>query len=404
MKTKVTATDCKTDWRAVAAALALGVIAALHIGKVPPSLPAIRAEMELGLAGGGFIVSTFNFLGMLLGFLTGRFSDQIGRRNTTVLGCVCFVVGGGVGALASGLPILLASRAVEGLGFMAIAVTMPSMVSEMATTRDRSFALGLWSVFMPLGFSIGLLLTPFVLSIAGWRMLWGGLAILSLFSTWFLLPRLRFPSQNGADRLRLEYSVILRRPSLWLLSAAFGAYAFQWVALMAWLPTYLIGHLGFSLAVASLATAMVVAANVPGNILAGFLMRGGVSPGWLIVIGSVTMASMTAGLFLWEGYRPLTGLGLCLVFSFLGGLVPSVLFSQIPRLSPSPAYSAQANGMLMQGSAAGQFVGPPLVGAAVAASGGIWTGAVAPLIAMALITAVTGSLATSWHEIPEAEV
>lgn len=391
----------KTDWRTVAVALALGVVAALHIGKVPPALPEIRAEMGLDLVGGGFIVSTFNLLGMLLGLVMGRFADQFGRRRTATLGYAFFVLGGGMGALAAGLPVILASRAIEGLGFMAIAVTMPSIVADVVSKRDRPLALGLWSIFMPLGFSIALLVTPVCLSVAGWRLLWGGLAVLSLFSMLLLLPILRVAPQNAAYVPHQRFSDVLGQPCLWLLSAAFGAYVFQWVTLMAWLPTYLSGALGYSLGGASVATALVVAANVPGNLLAGFLMRSGAPPGWLVTIGSTTMAISAAGLFLGTSFAPLIGLGLCLIFSFLGGLIPSVLFSQIPRVSPTPAHASQANGMLMQGSAAGQFAGPPLIGAAVAASGGAWSGAVLPLIAMAVLTTLAGTLATSRQEALE---
>lgn len=390
MSQKIPMANHRTNWGAVVAALGLGIVAALHVGKVPPSLPAIRAELGLGLVGGGFIVSTFNLLGMLLGLLMGRCADQIGRRKTATLGCACFIFGGGLGAVAGGLPILLVSRAIEGLGFMAIAVTMPSLVADVASKRDRPFALGLWSIFMPVGFAIALLVAPVLLPVFGWRLLWGGLAALSLFSMLFFLPKLRF----GAPATKLRAIKVLSQPRLWLLSTAFGTYAFQWVTLMAWLPTYLMVDLGFALGAASVSTALVVAANVPGNLLAGSLMRRGVPPGWLIAIGSGAMAITAAGLFLGAASGPLTGIGLCLVFSALGGLIPSVLFAQIPHLSPTPDYAAQANGMLMQGSATGQFIGPPIVGAAVAASGGAWSGALAPLIAMALLTVVAGALST----------
>jgi cyanate permease len=250
---------------------------------------------------------------------------------------------------------------------------------------------------MPVGFAIALLTAPVLLPAFGWRMLWGGLAALSMLAMLFLLPKLRF----GAPATQLRAIDVLSQTRLWLLSFAFGTYAFQWVTVMAWLPTYLMDDLGLVIGAASVSTAFVVAANVPGNLLAGSLMRRGVTPGWLIAIGSVAMAVTATGLFLGAATGPRTGLGLCLVFSAFGGLIPSVLFAQIPRLSPTPDYAAQANGMLMQGSATGQFIGPPIVGAAVAASVGAWSGAVAPLIAMALLTVVTGVLSTLPSQKPK---
>jgi DHA1 family inner membrane transport protein len=383
-----------TDWGVVFGAMALGVVAALHIGKVPPALPAIRADLDLGLVGGGFVVSTFNALGMVLGMLIGGLSDRFGRRRAAIAGYASLMLGGALGALASGLPVLLASRALEGLGFMAVGVTMPGIVSAAASERDRPLALGLWSVFTPLGFAIALLVTPIGLATVGWRGVWAALAVVSLIALVLLLPRL--PSVTGGTKAGFGRRLreVLSRPRMWCLAAAFGTYAFQWVTLMAWLPTYLTGALGFALGAASLVTALVVAMNVPGNIVAGVLLRGGASPAYLIALGSAVMAGAAAALFLQPGLGASAGIGLCLLFSLFGGLIPSILFARVPSAAPSSTHASQANGMLLQGSATGQFIGPPLIGAAVAAAGGAWSGAVLPLVLAALLTAGLGAFAT----------
>lgn len=395
MKQSAATEDKDTAWGVVFAALGMGVMAALHVGKVPPALPAIRQELGLGLVGGGFVVSMFSFLGMLLGIAMGGLADRIGRRRTAVVGSLFLVLGGSTGALADGLPTILASRVCEGLGFMAVAVAMPGIVAEAASKRDRPLALGLWSVFTPTGFAIALLATPAILSLAGWRAVWGGLAALSLLTMLLLSPRLPALASPAPGGFGPRLAEVLGRPRIWLLSAAFGTYAFQWVTLMAWLPTYLVGVLGMSIGAASATTALIVAVNVPGNILAGALLRRRASPGLLIVTGSAVMGLTAPGLFLGVDFGVLAGIGLCLLFSFFGGLIPSVLFAQIPHASPSPTHAGQANGMLLQGSAAGQFVGPPLIGASVAAAGGAWTGAVTPLAVAALLTALLGAIAAS---------
>lgn len=383
----------ETDWRAVLAAVCLGVVAALHIGKVPPSLPIIMAELDIGLVAGGFVVSMFNLLGMLLGLPIGSFADRMGRRRAAIIGYLFLVIGGVTGALAGGLTAVLVSRAFEGLGFIAVAVTMPGIVSGVASSRDRPLALGIWSIFTPLGFAIALLVTPLILPFAGWRVIWAGLAAFCVAVLLLLLPRLPpvQPAAPGGHRQRLLE--VLGRPRLWLLSAAFGSYAFQWVTLMAWLPSYLSSELGLSLVGASTATALVVAMNVPGNMLGGLLLRSGTLPGRLFLLGSLVMALSASGLFLGAEYGGFAGISLCVLFSFFGGLIPSVLFAQIPNVSPSPAHASQANGMLMQGSAAGQFIGPPLIGAAVAAAQGVWTSAIGPLAVAAFLTASAGMMA-----------
>lgn len=380
-----------TRWGVIFAALAMGVVAALHIGKVPPALPTLRADLGLGLVGGGFVLSMFSGLGMVLGLLTGGVADRIGRRRMTLAGFSLLIAGGALGASASGLPVMLANRALEGLGFIAVGVTMPGIVSEAASARDRPLALGLWSVFTPLGFAIALLSAPLALAVMDWRALWLGLAGLSALTLLALRPMLPLPAASAPETrsgFGQRLSDVLARPRLWLIAATFGAYAFQWVTLMAWLPTYLVDGLGFALAPASAVTALIVVLNVPGNIGAGALMRAGWPPRRIIGIGSGVMGITAAALFLGPQFGAAAGIGLCLLFSVAGGGIPAALFAQIPQASPSASHAGQANGMLMQGSATGQFLGPPLIGATVTATGGDWSGAAAPLVVAALLTAL----------------
>lgn len=77
-------------------------------------------------------------------------------------------------------------------------------------------------------------------------------------------------------------------------------------------------------------------------------------------------------------------LGLSVVFSFTGGLIPPSLFNTVPRAAPGPRHISVGNGMLMQGSALGQFTGAPLVALAVSLGGGDWRFAVIPMLAASL--------------------
>lgn len=43
--------------RAVAVVVAAGMVAAFHVGKLPPALPAIRDELGLGLVAAGWLVA-----------------------------------------------------------------------------------------------------------------------------------------------------------------------------------------------------------------------------------------------------------------------------------------------------------------------------------------------------------
>ena len=51
--------------------------------------------------------------------------------------------------------------------------------------------------------------------------------------------------------------------------------------------------------------------------------------------------------------------GIVLVYSFLSGLVPAGVLGAVPYFSPTPAQIGTTNGLIIQGSHLGQFLGPP---------------------------------------------
>ena len=278
------------------------------------------------------------------------------------------------------------------MGF--IAVALPAIVLAATAERDRPFALSLWSVFTPAGMALALVAAPPVLTVVGWRGLWLGIAALALAAAVVdrAVARVAVPQGPSGTPLRV-IADRLARGGLLLLGLAFGAYAFQWVSLMVWLPTFLASDLGVGRAAAALLTALVVACNVPGNIASGWLQRRGVPAARIIAAGSVGMALAAWGIFS-DGLPDAARYALCLVFSLTAGAIPSSLFAGAPAHAPSPGHMGAANGILMQGSATGQFIGPPLIAAAVAAAGDSWSGALAPLVLGAALTALAGMAAT----------
>ena len=57
----------------------VGVSAALHVGKLPPTLPVLREQLGMSLVQAGFLLSMVQTAGMLMGVLVG----SIGSISTT---------------------------------------------------------------------------------------------------------------------------------------------------------------------------------------------------------------------------------------------------------------------------------------------------------------------------------
>ncbi len=60
---------------------------------------------------------------------------------------------------------------------------------------------------------------------------------------------------------------------------------------------------------------------------------------------------------------------LCVALSFIDGLIPAAVMSSSAVLARNPRQISALQGLIMQGSQLGQFVGTPLIAAVVAASG-----------------------------------
>lgn len=63
-----------------------GVAAALHVAKLAPALPTLRESLGLSLAQAGWLLSTVQGAGMLLGAVMGVLADGWGLRRCMLTG------------------------------------------------------------------------------------------------------------------------------------------------------------------------------------------------------------------------------------------------------------------------------------------------------------------------------
>ncbi len=373
--------DHTTRWGIVLLAVAAGMIAAAHVGKLPPSLPAIRGDLGMSLVAGGWTVSLFNVTGMTVALLAGTFADRIGHWRFAMIGLGCLAVGSLIGSSAGGAAVLMASRLLEGFGFIAIAVSAPAVIAGATAPHQRRIAFGIWGAYMPAGSALMMVASPLVLAAAGWRVLWlvaaalAGLGLAVMWSRQRQAPK----STGGGQSLLGNIRATARCPESWLLALCFGLYTIPWLGLVVWLPSFLIETRGVATETAAVLTALVVAVNVPGNLMAGWFLHRGVAHWVLIAVAALVMG--LSALVIFSGLLPdaLRYLA-CLVFSLVGGMLPTSALSGAQAFAPSPSQVGTMSGLIMQGSNTGQVVGPPLMAAVVQATG-IWEASLSVMVA-----------------------
>ena len=370
----------KTRWRTIAIALGAGIVASAHIGVVPAAIPSLRAELGINLVMAGWVVSMFSATTVGSGILVGVLADRIGYRFLLLVGLASLAIGALAGSLVQSEVQLLLSRLIEGIGFITILVSAPSIIAESATPTDRRFALGLWGTYMPTGLALGMIMAPPILSEWGWHAVW--LASAALSAVWFAfvafglrLPAgasIAAPTGSWLEDVRLT----LAQPGIWLLAVFFMFYAAQWMALMVWLPTFLVEERHVSVSWAAIMTIAVVAMNCPGNVFGAWLLNRNV-PRWILLSGSSVVVFVCAfGIFIGGLLPDAARYGLCLFFSFLTGVCPAAILSGAAVFRPSPRQTGATNGFLIQGSNLGQLLGPPVMAALVSFRGnwgaGLW--------------------------------
>jgi len=153
-----------THWPAVWAVIAAGVLSGAQIGKVPPALPTLRIDLGLTLVETGYIATMVNVMGGLAGMFAGVFSDRFGHRRLALAGLALMAAGGLLGAAAPAYPLLLASRFLEGAGFILTTVAGVALIAQAASGADRVKAMTLWSCYLPAGASLAMLAASIALT------------------------------------------------------------------------------------------------------------------------------------------------------------------------------------------------------------------------------------------------
>jgi DHA1 family inner membrane transport protein len=376
-----------TAWGLVWLLVLSGTAMALHIGKVPPALPALRAGLGISLETAGWLVSLVNLIGAFGGMAIALTADRFGYGRLIVGGALLATVASIAAPLAGTVPVLLVCRFLEGLGFILATVSVPPLLLRFVGRGDQRLIMGLWSAYLPAGAGVIMVAAAALPPDTSWHVLWYGAAIASAAVALAIAVTARGHREFAAARASHGVPMAavreaLRTPGLLLLGACFGLYAGSWYAVVGFLPVLQVERLGFDTATAALVNALVVVSNVGGNVAAGWLTHHGVPRRTVIACGAACMALSSLGLFP-DVLPDIVRLGLAFTFSAIGGLVPGAVFGGVPRHAPRPALIGVANGLVVQMTNIGSLLGPPITGMLVVSGG--W-----PAAAWYTVSATTG--------------
>lgn len=138
------------------------------------ALPSMESELHLTASQGQWIVSTYAIF--LAGFLmlTGRCADIFGRFRFFVAGLTIFTLASLAGGLSQSGTMLIAMRALQGLGAALVnPAALAIVLSLFPPGPQRSRAIALWGTAGSLGVAAGMLFGGILVQYLGWRaVLW----------------------------------------------------------------------------------------------------------------------------------------------------------------------------------------------------------------------------------------
>jgi EmrB/QacA subfamily drug resistance transporter len=191
-------------WRAFALLAIAYFMTIIDLTIVNVSLPTIGQDLHFSDTSLQWVVTAYalTFGGFML--LGGRAADLLGRRRMLMLGLALFTAASLGCAVATGEAVLIAMRAVQGIGAAIMLPAALSIVMNMFEEgRERNKALGVWGGLGAGGATVGLIAGGLLTRYAGWQYIFYlnvpiGVAAL------VLAPRVVPESRLAATRRRFD--------------------------------------------------------------------------------------------------------------------------------------------------------------------------------------------------------
>lgn len=354
------------------ATIAASSMAFIDGSVVQIALPAIQRDLGASFATLQWVVSIYNlFLGALV-LVGGALGDSLGRRRVFVTGTVLFVVASLACGLAPSAVLLVAARALQGIG---AALMVPQSLAIIAATYPdtvRGRAIGTWAAASALTTAIGPPLGGFLVDALSWRTVFLINLPIGVFAVWLSL--------RGIPESR----AIPAKPVDWVAGVLATVGLGGLTAGLVYLPLLGVGH---------------------PVVLAGFVMAAAGLPAFLVWEGRVAAPMVPLGLF---GSRLFSVVNLLTVLLY--GALGGALFAVPYTLIGLHGYDAAEGGLALlplalsigllsrRFGAVGDRLGPrpPLVvGSAIVAvsmawlawtgaGGGYWSGVFGPMLGIGI--------------------
>lgn len=339
---------------------------AVEYGKIAPVLPNMMEEMGFGMSFGGLLMLGFGAASLVMALPSAALASRVGHRRL-VLGSLCVAIAGNiVGIAAFGCPdavariLLFVSRVAEGVGYCAVTVCGPVVISAWFSPRERGVRMGAWGAAVALGMLVATSAASVLAECWGWRSLWafslaGAVLALAVATLFLRMPaKCAESAQVVLSAQRIAEGVT---PGALLIAFMYVTLNFGFDAFNDFSITYLVDRLSFSAGEANFVFVLGCVTMILGSFLGGVGIARASRRERLLCL---TMAMALACFFL--QFRLEGDFAVHVAYQGLAALVygslPAMFCFLAPESARDPRGSDVSVGIMVFGQNVGTLVGP----------------------------------------------
>ncbi len=173
---------------------------------VIPGIPTIQRDFSTTEGLVSWITSGFLIVGSAVSPLFGKLGDSYGKKRMFLIALAFYTAGVGLAGFSPSIYFLIASRAVQGIGFAIVPLAL-AIIAEIFPKERIAQAQGIISATFAIGAALGLIIGSYVVQDLGWQWAFHSAFILSIVF-FFVIVKL-LPRGSPGTGVKVDYETIV---------------------------------------------------------------------------------------------------------------------------------------------------------------------------------------------------
>lgn len=370
----------KKAWLMAIVSILAGVVFAIDLFKVPPTMMLLMKDYNVSIAVIGLVMTAIAITSTVIALPGGAIMQKIGPKNLGLAAMACAAIGSVIGALSTSFTVLVISRGIEGFGFGLISLVVPAIIAAWFPAQKRGLPMSIWTLWVSMGMLIIFRLTNVIVPSFGWKGSWWLTTVLFVVIGVIFALVIRFPKEgegaNEAQPAKTQKVSLLegfKSPAAWLLCIIFIAYGWPAAALSGFYSTFLQQSLGMDMAAANTMTSYATIGMMVGGICIGLMLNRikSKSHGTVLLVIMVITAIFAYAQFEIKSVAILVPF--MLVIGVVQQLIPATIFTMAPGAATRPETIAATMGIVSLGCNLSGILSNTFTGPMVQSFGGDWS-------------------------------